>query len=828
MTNSPGFKKASESLHQIWWNFKNTNQLKGAVYNLVIVIVVCAILAVCFVLGPFLKPLLWSFLIGAVLFPFKSTLSSCLKRWFERLEQNDRHLLVGVALAPLEGLETFGEYLTRMFIRHMQMIVGGGIGLLLLSLFIAYVPKGFFITLWRFIQCGHMLFTKTLSSIDYTIVLAVVIVYLTVLAFLWKKENSFYFVVLGQTLWVVIVAYICSFLGAFQIPVFVASIIYAIVGVVYDFKSRTTEDDSSIVEKIVNFVNVQSAYKSPISSPVAPPSSSRSELISEQDGTVDLPKTKIHLNVQTTAPPNDDDDKSQSEIYFKGLFLASIVTMIYKHTWMLFVAFVPIFVYLTKRFALAFGLEHVVTEKWTELTSGIKNWINVRYSAILPLCLPGVLRLNNKIHKTVRNTMRDSIDTASSILVIILLILIAIFAGIFCAVEIYSETITVVQLGNDVLNWTYHHQPELMGMFPAGVTESLDNVIENAYQYGRTGIESYVDELLKDADVEQKKHLKDQLLGIWDRLIQYWVDRQKNNSFHGPTVPASAISDSIGEIVNNEELFSVAQQGLIGWVKINIGTLMELMDSVWLIVKTNLNILTSFVGTLLSMFLGGGQAVITFLVNAIIFLTALFYLLSSSEDKYAPMAATSFLGFSSSGPRIAEAIEASISSVLFASAKLALFHGMFTWLTHTIFGARVVFLPSVFASVLAAVPFLGTYWCSIPAFLDLWLIQDRFTLGIILLLIHILFPTSFVDPAIYADVKGGGHAYLTGLSIAGGMYWLGWEGAIFGPILLCLLVVIFNLTSNALKESPSTPSLRNAPSDFRVTDRRHSSFQNPF
>lgn len=99
-----------------------------------------------------------------------------------------------------------------------------------------------------------------------------------------------------------------------------------------------------------------------------------------------------------------------------------------------------------------------------------QSWINVRYSAVLPLCLPGVLRLNNKIHKTVRNTMKDSIDTASSILVIILLILIAIFAGIFCAVEIYSETITVVQLGNDVMNWTYHHQPELMNMFPAGKT----------------------------------------------------------------------------------------------------------------------------------------------------------------------------------------------------------------------------------------------------------------------------------------------------------------------------------------------------------------------
>lgn len=144
--------------------------------------------------------------------------------------------------------------------------------------------------------------------------------------------------------------------------------------------------------------------------------------------------------------------------------------------------------------------------------------------------------------------------------------------------------------------------------------------------------------------------------------------------------------------------------------------LVEVMDSIWLIVKQNLNVITSIFGTLLSMILNGGQAVVTFLVDAvrrlliskdnnrtdihllffsfqIIFLTALFYLLSSSDEKYYPLATTSYLGFSS-GPKIAEAIEASISSVLIASAKLAIFHGWFMWLTHTIFGARVVFLPA--------------------------------------------------------------------------------------------------------------------------------------
>lgn len=69
------------------------------------------------------------------------------------------------------------------------------------------------------------------------------------------------------------------------------------------------------------------------------------------------------------------------------------------------------------------------------------------------------------------------------------------------------------------------------------------------------------------------------------------------------------------------------------------------------------------------------------------------------------------------------------------------------------FSLSLYFHPA-FAAMLAAVPFLGTYWCSLPAFLDLWLIQDRFILGIILVAIHVLFPTTFVDPAIYADVSG--------------------------------------------------------------------------
>ncbi|KAJ9597096.1 hypothetical protein L9F63_027017, partial [Diploptera punctata] len=168
----------------------------------------------------------------------------------------------------------------------------------------------------------------------------------------------------------------------------------------------------------------------------------------------------------------------------------------------------------------------------------------------------------------------------------------------------------------------------------------------------------------------------------------------------------------------------------------------------------------------------------------VVFLTALFYLLSSSGELYKPVELIT--NFSPNmGNRFATAIETAVVGVFRASFKMAVFYGLWTWLIHNLFDVKVIYLPSVLAATFSVVPFVGTYWACLPACLDLWLGEQREMQAILLFVFH------------------GGHPYLTGLSIAGGIFCLGAEGAIIGPLLLCGLFVAINMSSSLMKESPS-------------------------
>ena len=56
--------------------------------------------------------------------------------------------------------------------------------------------------------------------------------------------------------------------------------------------------------------------------------------------------------------------------------------------------------------------------------------------------------------------------------------------------------------------------------------------------------------------------------------------------------------------------------------------------------------------------------------------------------------------------------------------------------------------------------------------IELWVLKGDLLRALLLLLAHLV-PTYVIDMLIYGDIKDGGHPYLTGLAIVGGIYFLG-------------------------------------------------------
>uniref|UniRef100_F1KV39 Transmembrane protein n=1 Tax=Ascaris suum TaxID=6253 RepID=F1KV39_ASCSU len=761
----------SDLVRQLTSTSDQKTALQFAFYNALLSILtaicVLGVYAVYRMLYMFLTPLMWAVLIGTILFPLKRRITSAMNDWLTKLDDDDTPLIIGVLLLPYNALTCSADLLLYYAFRRegvMVMLVYLILKVLGYGAFMYCI--GFLGEAYQWIDSFILFFTKKWMS-------PIMVLYLATYAgwvYVQDKDkiNKMFARVLSLPIWIFALAFIANFFGPFSVVIFTAM--------------------STALGLIA--AGVISAEE--------PVPNSQVQLETQGEPSAG---NGVHANEVSASEHVGRFDKALTgDFYIQAISGLCVLLFAARHDAVVICMILLSIFAILRKIGQALDAQSGISSAMCSLW----RWFSAKADRFVHVTVAGPLRKFVKLlftsDKMMMARLHASLDVLSSVVVMALLAFGLLFTLLFAGFQLHCEALHLAKLGSNVLA----AQPDWVG-FARNYTEDqlaqhdIDNYVEQAYQKGRIWLADNIRSWVDPKDPERAEILETQVMQLVDNIYKMWEERGSEKT-ESSTTHAIAKGNWLAQLRGAE--FGALKRELTEILQENIETVLNVARSVWSVVLMNISLFSSFFISLAGVVIGFGLDIVNFLIEMIAFLTAVYYLLASSGDEWLPVKWISdALPKSSEGAadansafnvkHISTAIEDAISGVFVLSTKMAVFYGLYTYFVHTLFDLNIVFLPSMLAALFAAIPIMAPYVvCAIGIF-ELYLVRGE-TAAAILFFILSVAPVTFADAAFYRQLRGS-HPYVTGLAIIGGMYWLGLQGAIIGPIILCLLLVLFHV-----------------------------------